>query len=205
MEENKKKNLSTITLGLIILTLIILIVIAIYLGIMYKKAKDEIDNMITEHKEQIEQLEQKHKEEIEQLEQKHKEEIEQLEQKYQGKIDKIKKYYEEKNNGSNNIKLKIDINNNSYYDDLSLHVGDIYNVMGKKNSIVVFCSVKSGDYPKVGDICHLEAKEDGYVYEAMIYKVEKSSNSDGSELLFVYFEGAEEKSLKFTPQIRRLK
>lgn len=190
MEENKKKDVSVVILVLIMLILVIVIALTIYLGIMYKGAKDEIKELQSKYDTTIEE---------------HKKEIEQLKQEHQDEIAEIKTYYEEKISTTSNIKRKIDINDDSYYDDLNLHVGDIYNVMGKENSMVAFCSVISGKYPKVGDVCHLEAEEDGYVYEAIIYEIEESSNSDGSELLFVYFEGVREDDLKFTPQIRRLK
>ena len=204
MEDNKKKDVSSYILALIILILVIIIAIAIYLGVVYKGTKDEIKELQSKYDATIEEK----KNEIEQLKQEHQKELELIEQEHKNDIAKIKAYYEEKIKSANktsNIKRKIDINNDLYYDELNLHVGDIYNVMGKENSMVAFCSVISGKYPKVGDICHLEAEEDGYVYEAIIYEIEESSNLDGSELLFVYFEGVKEDDLKFTPKIRRLK
>ena len=113
---------------------------------------------------------------------------------------------EEKEKEQQEIKIiKENISDDRLFDSLKLRVGDIYNVESKNGFIVVFCSVISGEKPKIGDVFALESKEDGYVCKATVYEVEERSNSDGSKLLLVYFEGARAEDLEFTPQIRRLK
>ena len=102
-------------------------------------------------------------------------------------------------------KIKANILDDKLFDNLKLNIGDIYNVLGKESEIVVFCSVLSGEYPKVGDIFYVETNDSQYVYEIVVSNIEKKSNSEGSETLLVYFDGVNEEDIKVTPQIRRLK
>ena len=102
--------------------------------------------------------------------------------------------------------LAIDKREDSYYDSLKLQVGDLYNVYSKEGKIVVFCSVISGEEPKIGEVFHIESKASSdLVYEATVYDVRHELDSFGKEYLQVYFDGVETEMLAFTPEIRRVK
>lgn len=106
----------------------------------------------------------------------------------------------------NSTKMDLNINDDSYFDDLRLHVGDVFNVYNGNNRIVAFCSVLEGEKPQIGEKFRIESKiSPEYTYEVILYNIEESLNSDGSELLYLYFYGVTADEAKFTPQIKRLK
>ena len=190
-------------LHIIYITIILVFIIAACLIFLYIY-NNKINSMKIEFDKKIEENNANIQLKIEEITNKKQEE-------YQNKIKNLMQYYNYRLQYGEKIKTIISMNDESYFDDLNLQVGDIYN--SGTNRIVAFCSVLSGKEPEIGEIYHIEAFDEDrhaketakYSYQVILVDIQKNNTSDGSDFLELYFESIEEQDLKFTPIIRRVK